>query len=504
MKIIREISKEEFKEFLFKDIALEDKNIYDEMNGDPISIFQLSADTALKFSKQIKPNSFEELDALNALSRPGSSAMLPFYIDAKENGKRMYSDPIHNILASTLGIPLYQEQIMSIFHEIGGFTLDESNELRGLMKKLGKANKDPKDLEKWNKQVERFSKNAINNGISKEESEKLTSDLVRFSSYSFNKSHSVSYTLIAVITLYLSSYFRKYFYASALAYAMTKEEGDISKTVNAIRSNGIKLSPPNINTSKEHLCVMGDQIVFGLADIKNVSEKPCPKIFECRPFTSFFDFVMKTRSRELSSSVIEALISVGAFDDFTKERVKLLLAFKKFWEEKKSIKIEEKLKAIWDKCWTEASSLIGLETTNDKLMELERKYYGTNIFVSPFDEAVSQAINKMNKLGLVYKTFDDVENIGKRTPVLLKSMRSLTDKNGNQMAFLEIEDLSGVKKSIPVFASFYQHLIGCFIVDSIYLLTLHKKEDQVMFGDGKFFKGKDNEIKVLSFVKKLK
>ena len=234
MKIIKEISKEEFVDFIFEKIDTNDKNIYTEMNSDTATgIFQLSADTAKKFSKQIKPENFDELNAVNSLSRPGSSYGLPFYIDGKNNGVKLYPDKVHTLLEETFGVILFQEQVMNIFHKIGGFTLEEANEVRSLMKKLGKLVKDPKDVEKWNKQVERFTASAIQNGLTKQDAERLAEDMVKFSGYSFNKSHATSYTLIAVITLYLSFYFRKYFYSALLSYNMTKDESDILSAVNS-------------------------------------------------------------------------------------------------------------------------------------------------------------------------------------------------------------------------------------------------------------------------------
>jgi DNA polymerase-3 subunit alpha len=503
MKVIREISKEEFKAFLFEDIDTDDKNIYKEMNSDSATgIFQLSAETAKKFAKQIKPQNLDELDALNALSRPGSSGMLPFYIDAKENGARMYSKKISEVFSATMGVPIYQEQIMNVFHKIGGFTLEESNEVRSSMKRLSKLVKDPKDVENWKKQVERFTENAVKNGIQKEEAERLAEDLVKFSSYSFNKSHSISYTLIAVITLFLSFYFRKYFYSALLAYNMTKDEADILSAVNAIKANGIELLPPDINESQAHLSVVDDKIMFGLADVKGISEKPFEKILEMRPYKSFFDFVMKTRSRELSSSVIEGLISVGAFDCFTKERVKLAFAFKKFWEEKKTIKVEEKLKFIWDRCWANSNSLPGLDTTNDKLMELEKKYYGVSIFTSPFDTKMLQALAKMKSLAVINGTLLDVSAHAKKTPVVLRNLRTQNDKNGHEMAFIEVEDTTGSTAKIPIFYSFWQFLKDNIQTESIYLMTLYRNDDgQIMFGDNKWTK---DEVKILSFVRKLK
>jgi len=370
------------------------------------------------------------------------------------------------------------------------------------MKKLGKLQKDQKDIDKWQKQVKRFTENAKTKGLSVKEAEHLAEDMVKFSGYSFNKSHAMSYTLIACITLFLSYYYRKYYYSALLSYNLTKEEDDISLTVNAIKANGIKLVPPNINLSKEHLSVDGDDIVFGLADIKTISDKPYSKISVARPFNSFIDFILKTKSKEVNSTVITALISVGCFDEFTKERVRLLFAFNKFWEEKKQIKVEEKLKLIWERCWVMAKSIPGLETTPDKLMEFERKYFGINIFTSSFDADIMKALAKMKSVGLINMNFTEVSESAKKTPVVIKSIRTLNDKNGKEMAFLEIEDCIGNKLKIPVFQSFWMYLKDCFVIDGVYLVSLFRKEDdQIMFGSEKFIK---DEIKILSLVKKLK
>ena len=504
MRVIKKISKEEFKKFLFESLDVNDPGIYEEMNSDhPVGVFQLSANTALKFSKQIKPSNFQELDACNALSRPGSSFGLPFYIEGKENGKRLYdNDKIHEVFSDTYGVPIFQEQIMSAFVKLGGFSPEEANNIRSLMKKLSRPKKDQKDIDNWNQQIERFKSNAEKLGVSKEEVDALTEDLVKFSSYSFCRAHSTSYTMIAAITLYLAKYFRKYFYSALLTYAMTKDEADIMNTVLAIRENEIDLVKPDINLSKEHISVIDGKIVFGLADIKGISDKPCGKIFECRPYTSFKDFLIRTRSREVSSSVISGLISVGAFDEFEPNRNVLNVAFKSFWENKKTTKVEEKLSALWDKCYENAKAIPGLEMTTEKYISMEKEYYGCSIFTSPFDKNVMSALSRMKRLGVIHYSFKDVSDKEKKTPAVVKSIRRLNDKNGKEMAFVELEDVNGDNLKIPIFASFWKYVGEFFSQDSIMLINLYRKEDdQIMFGQKAWTQ---DEIKILSFIKKLR
>jgi DNA polymerase-3 subunit alpha len=142
IKIIKEVSKKDLAEWLYT-IDESDKNLYLELNNpDKIGIFQINGNTAERLCAEVEPENFDELVAINGLARPGPmEASAPFYVKRKHGEKSPYPDAVNEILKDSYNTILYQEQAMGIFHKIGGFTLVEADEVRGLMKKLGKAEK---------------------------------------------------------------------------------------------------------------------------------------------------------------------------------------------------------------------------------------------------------------------------------------------------------------------------------------------------------------------------
>lgn len=502
MKIIKEISKTELRDFLYRQLEIKDKNLYDEMqNPNSLGIFQMNGGTAQRLVNEVIPDSFEELTAVNALSRPGPIENVPAYIAGKNGTPPNYPQKMLEVLKDTYGVPIYQEQIMAIFHEIGGFTLEESDKVRGLMKKLGKLDKDPEDVKTWDRTVKKFIRGAVKNGISENDAERIANDLVSFAGYSFNLSHAASYTYIAVMTLYLSFYFRKYFYSAVLTYEVDRDSYLLDR-LNAVRSQGFQILPPDVNKSGNHISAIGDkQIIFGLQDVKNVGEKPAIKIIENRPYESLFDFIIKTRSREVSSRVIEALIKIGAFDNIIeKKRKEYLQIFQNFWKNKKSIKVEEKLEMIWKKAEQNILGSSLFETTKDVLVEFEKEIFGFNFFETLFTDKVISAIDKLSKQKLAYKNFAEVGPVGKKTMVAVIDVRTFTDKNGNLMAFVSLQDKDGVIQSVPIFASYWKFISNQVLPDKLYLMNLFRKEDSILFGSNTYV---DKEVQIKRMIKEV-
>ena len=311
---------------------------------------------------------------------------------------------------------------------------------------------------------------------------KVANDLKMFSGYSFCKAHSTSYTYIAIITLYLSYYFRANFYAALVA---NDSKEDLSEKLVKIKAQGFSILQPDVNKSDANFSAVGlDSILFGLSSIKNVSAKASVSIIENRPFTSLFDFIIKTRSRTVTSAVMKALISIGAFDCFDEERKKLLFIFNKFWENKKTNKVEEKLLAIYHKAEEEAERIPGLETTVDTLIEYEKEYYGFNFFTTPFSETRTKAFVEMSKRYLIKISFDALGNNSAKVPVYVESIRKFQDKNGNDMCFIRASDIYGQKESFPLFHSYYQFIGDQITAGSLYLFNLYKDDDdKIMFGE---------------------
>lgn len=491
MKIIKEVTKNDLLEFLY-DLPIEDKKLYEEMNNkDSLGIFQMNGGTAQKMVDLIQPSDFTELTAVNSFARPGTSDFAPQYVKNRKSKSSPYPKQVAALLQETNSIILYQEQVMEIFHKIGGFTLAETDEVRGLMKKLSKAEKKQEDLDRWDEVIERFEKNAIDKGIQKSNAKNLANDMLKMSSYSFNKSHATAYTYIAAMTLYLSVYFRKYFYSSVLAYEVDRDKYLLDR-LKSIKRRGFIISPPNINKSKKHISPLNDnEIIFGLNEIKYVGEKPSEIIIANRPYDSLIDFIIKTRDRTVNIRLIKALISTGAFDEIEKERgrKRLLKIVEAFWEKKKSIKVEEKLKALYDQVASTIDSMPGLSTSSTDLRNYEKEYFGFIFFTSVFQGEFLDALYKMKAKGMVKLSFDEISHASIKIPVLINDLREITDRNNNEMAFAEIEDPDGNVVSIPIFASFYKFLKQELESGKVHLMNLYRNsEDQIMFGTSRFIK----------------
>lgn len=481
IRVLREVSKSDLEDWIYE-IDLNDSNLYAELeNPNMMGIFQLSGKTAERLKNEIHPSNFEEMNAVNAMARPGPAEIAPIYTAQKHGAKPIYPDAVTKLLSETYGVPIYDEQIMEIFHQIGGFDLSEVNEVRHLMKKLGKSEKAPEDLKKWDRVVKRFTRGAIKNEINADVASKLANDLASFSAYSFNKSHATSYSYIAAITLYLSFYFRKYFYASLLSQ---ESDQSLLYTLMKTKAQGFNVLPPSVNESDLYFIAGSkNEIFFGLTSIKFVSPNASQKIIEGRPYSSLIDFIVKTRSRIVTSAVIKALISVGTFDFFDKNRKKLLFVFNKFWEKKKTIKVEEKLKELYQEIEQEVNRIPELRDTSDDLAEYERKYFGFRFFATSFTPKRVKAFEKLAKMKLIKLSFSEVGDRSIKVPVVVNSVRRFKDKNENEMAFVEIEDMLGVKEKTPIFHSYYQFIGKQFIEDRLYLLNLYKDGDEkIMFG----------------------
>ena len=145
IKVLKEVSKQDLENWVYG-IDIEDQNLYKELkNPNMIGIFQLSGKTAERLKDDIQPSNFEEANATNAMSRPGPIENAPAYVAQKHGAESKYPKLVTEVLHDTYGVPLYQEQIMAIFNKIGGFSLEDADEVRGLMKKLGKAEKKPEE-----------------------------------------------------------------------------------------------------------------------------------------------------------------------------------------------------------------------------------------------------------------------------------------------------------------------------------------------------------------------
>jgi DNA polymerase III alpha subunit len=314
-----------------KDIKLDDPSIYRRLQNleAPHGLFQIEADTNYRVCREVKPKNLEELSAVLALGRPGALAFVDQY--ANYTNHDVY-EPIHplfdEILKSTGGVALYQEQLMQMAHKIG-FTLDEAEILRRIVGK-----KKVKEVRQWKKKIEdKVEENRLSSEWTGDKSgldvgDVLWSVLEDSANYSFNKAHSICYAALSAITIYLKFNHPKEFFLSLLK--MTRHEPEPLSEINKIQVElslfGIKLLPPHITKSKMDFHIEGDNIRYGLTSIKGISDRTIEKLNNFRgEFSNKFEVFQAASEAKVGIGVLSALIQAGAFEGFPQSRSKIVL-----------------------------------------------------------------------------------------------------------------------------------------------------------------------------------
>jgi DNA polymerase-3 subunit alpha len=313
-------------------IPLEDSKTYENVfhSGLTSGVFQFESHGMRDVLRRYKPNSIEGLTALNALYRPGpiQGGMIDDFIDRKHGRKKIeYELPeLKQVLEETLGVIVYQEQVMQIANKLAGYSLGEADLLRRAM---GKKNAD-----EMAKQRERFVEGAVKSGHPGRKVEKIFDLMAQFAGYGFNKSHSAAYALLAYHTAYLKTHYPVEFMA-ALLTSVTGNTDDVVKYINECREMGIAVEPPDINVSDANFTPHGAAIRFGLAAVKNVGHNAIDSIIAGRRklgrYQSIYEFCENVELRLLNKRVLESLIKSGAVDSLGR-RAQLMVVLDKAME----------------------------------------------------------------------------------------------------------------------------------------------------------------------------
>ncbi|OGV50902.1 MAG: DNA polymerase III subunit alpha [Lentisphaerae bacterium GWF2_52_8] len=301
-------------------IPLDDKATFDLLNkGDTVSVFQLESSGMQALCRQFGVETIEHIIALIAIYRPGPMEFIPDFVARKMGSTKIeYDHPaMKPILEETYGIMLYQEQIMQAVQVLAGFSLGQADILR---RAIGK--KKVKELEE---QRDKFIKGCASaNNIPQAQAEQIWDKIAKFAGYGFNKSHSAAYAFLAYRTAYLKANYPVEFMTAVLASEINDAD-KIAFLINECREMGIKILPPDVNTSDMNFSVDGPSIRFGLGAVKGVGESAASAIIAARsekPFESFLDFC--ERAGSLNSRMLEHLIRAGAFDTFGGKRSQLV------------------------------------------------------------------------------------------------------------------------------------------------------------------------------------
>ena len=484
----RNVDKQELKDFLYYGMSYDDKHLYQQVNESQANVFQFSGGTASGMIQKALPKDFDELTCLNALSRPGSSFSFDSFV-LNGVGSSKYPEPISKYLKDSHGCILFQEQIMALVEDLSNGKV-KGNTARSLLKSLGKANKKQEDLDAWEKLVNTIKEEAKDK-LTPREIDEFTNDLLVLSAYSFNKSHASAYTYVACETLYMTKYFKPYFWASSLTYDATKLDV-LKDSIQEAQKSGFKILPPDINISNIHFTPTVDGIRFGLNEIKGVGEEAAKTIVENRPYESIIDFIVKNiENKTVNKRITNALTHGGAFDNLIGEenRKYFCNVVNLFYETKKTTKTIPLLIEKWEAA---CEKTFKIETTQNDFMEDENAYLGGLFFHGIFSSNMQEKIEALYKKGLCLHNFDEIrrKNLPKqRVPVHLNSYRYHTQKNGKEMLFAEIEDCNGEKASIPIFANYLEHCKTNFFAEGFYFLDLYMNEDgKIMFGSKNWVK----------------
>jgi DNA polymerase-3 subunit alpha len=305
-------------------IPLDDAKTYELYgNGQTVGVFQFESPPMRAYLCKLKPQSIDDLAAMNALYRPGPMEFIDDFIDRKFGRKQItYLHPsMEPILKSTYGIIVFQEQVMQLASEVAGFTLAQSDLMRRAMGK--------KKLDVMAQQREAFVKGAGNRGISKQIATDIFDMIDKFANYGFNKSHSVAYSLLAYQTSYLKAHYTPEFMAALLTSEMANND-KIAVLIDECRKLGIDILPPDINESVATFSVKGNTIRFGMAAIKNVGAGPVDTIVREREdkgsFKSLFEFCERVDTKAVNKKTVESLVLAGAMDSLHSSRASLLEA----------------------------------------------------------------------------------------------------------------------------------------------------------------------------------
>ncbi|MBQ7346565.1 MAG: DNA polymerase III subunit alpha [Clostridia bacterium] len=292
-------------------------------SGKTGGVFQLESGGMKQMLANLMPERLDDIIAAIALYRPGPMDSIPKFIECRHHPEKVdYAIPqLEPILRSTYGCVVYQEQVMSIFREIAGYTFGHADVVRRAMSK--------KKADVLLSERETFVAGAVERGIDRDAAVALFADMESFANYAFNKSHAAAYAVISYRTAYLKCHY-PHAYFSALLTSVLGNQTKVAEYIAECSARGIRVLPPDINESRMYFSVSGKDIRFGLLALKNVGRSFLQAILEERKrgrFGSFEDFIDRMPAGELNKRMVESLLKAGTFDGLGVYRSRLLRVY---------------------------------------------------------------------------------------------------------------------------------------------------------------------------------
>ena len=431
-------------------------------NGDTGAVFQMESAGMTNLVKDLQPKGFVDLIPTVALYRPGplGSGMVTDFIDGLHGKKEVvYMHPLlEPILKETFGVVLYQEQVMQIVQVLAGFSLGQADLLRRAM------GKKKHDLLMAQKEI--FLQGCAKNGLETSLANHIFDLLTHFADYGFNKSHSAAYGLLAWQTAYLKAHYPVEFMAGVLTSIMDKTD-KIPVYIQLCRQMGIKILPPDINSSAATFGIEDGAIRFGLAAVRNVGENAIVSMERVRAeggkFRSLVDFCARVDMRAVNKRALESLIKCGAFDSIGTERNQLLASLDAAMQDaaRRQRDVLSGQGGLFGEETMEEVQQIAVSadvppSTAGERLTWEKEATGFYITGHPLDD-YSDTLSALLSIGEIPNTVRKDRQLV-RIGGILTSTKRFTTKKGDTMLFAELEDFSG-KIEVTVFPRvFYAHV----------------------------------------------
>jgi DNA polymerase-3 subunit alpha len=451
-----------FEDFDVNAIPMDDVATYDMLcAGDTEGVFQVESSGMTELVIKLKPRSFREVIPLVALYRPGplQSGMVDDFVNRKSGLTKIeYLHPsIKELTEETLGVIVYQDQVLQIAQRMAGYSLGEADLLRRAMGK--------KKAEVMQEQRQRFVEGSVENGIDNAEAAQVFDLIVEFAGYGFPKAHSTAYAYITYQTAYLKANHRAEYLAAVLTIESTNHD-KLSRYIAHVRECDIEILAPDVNESDCDFSVVNDAIRFGFAGIKNVGAGAIDMILASRdeegPFKSLYDFARRVDGRKVNRRVLEALVKCGAFDQLHDNRASVWASLDSALERAaaeqrdRAVGQESLFGGLSEDEFSDEPSLIEVAAWGEReRLGHEKELLGFYLTGHPLGEVASSLARFVDT---TVSTTEGKDSREVRIGGLLTALRETRTKRGARMGFATLEDLEGSFELVIFSEPFNEHV----------------------------------------------
>ena len=492
----------------FSKMTYDDLAVYEMIaTGNTGGVFQLESGGMTQFMKNLKPSCFEDIVAGISLYRPGPMDSIPKYIENKKNPQKIkyVDDALAPILDVTYGCLVYQEQVMQIVRDLGGYSYGRSDLVRRAMSK--------KKMDVMLEEKEYFIhgkldnegnveiQGCVRNGISEYAAEEIFNDMVSFAQYAFNKSHAAAYAVVAYETGYLKVHYPVEFMAALLTSVMGDAK-QIARYIKNCNDMGIEVLPPCVAASYKKFSVEDGKIRFGLLGIKNVGEGAIDAIIQAREEkgvpSDIFTFIGNLDISQVNKKAIESLIKAGACDCLSANRAAMLSVHEALVESAQNTmkkNVEGQMSLFQTASETMNTEAIGGRLPDiapfprDIQLAMEKEMLGVYLTDHPLKE-YEERIARVSSISCddIAHAEEDAHN-GESAVLrdgmscvisgMIAGKKTLITKSSKMMAFIDLEDLYGVCE-VVVFPNVYERCAAVCETDRVVAIkgTVNFKEDE--------------------------